>query len=101
MALTTDPTDPRLGHGSDDKPGPQNPVYLVLPETERHDGFIRPIRNSYRHTVCGTVTRMANEIAETYAKKPYYYGFTYCSNCMKHLPVDEFVWTDDDTVVGS
>ncbi len=49
MPLTTDPTDPRLGHGTDDKPGPQNEVYLVLSEDERAKGFVRPIRHSYKH----------------------------------------------------
>lgn len=47
--LTTDPNDPRLGHGADDKPVPQQEVYLVLSEEERAKGFVRPYRDSYRH----------------------------------------------------
>jgi hypothetical protein len=47
--LTTDPGDPRLGHGSDDEPVPQNAVYLVLSESERAKGFVRPYRDTYRH----------------------------------------------------
>lgn len=48
--LTTDPNDPRLKRGSaDDKPVPQNEVYLVLSEEERAKGFIRPVRRSYIH----------------------------------------------------
>lgn len=47
--LTTDPNDPRLGHGSDTEPGPQNEVYLVLSEEERAKGFVRPVRRSYQH----------------------------------------------------
>ena len=47
--LTTDPNDPRLGHGGDDKPQPQNEVYLVLSEEERAKGFVRPVRMSYKH----------------------------------------------------
>lgn len=49
---------------------------------------------------CGTVTTMGMALAETYAREPKFYGFTYCCNCMKHLPVAEFVWdgTDDDRV---
>ena len=50
MSLTTDPEDPRLGHGADDGPGPQNAAYLVLSEAERAKGFTRPLRLSYRHT---------------------------------------------------
>ncbi len=49
MSLTTDPQDPRLGHGSDTEPGPQNEAYLVLSEAERAKGLVRPLRLSYRH----------------------------------------------------
>lgn len=47
--LTTNPNDPRLGHGSDSEPNPQNQAYLVLSEEERQRGFVRPVRHSYRH----------------------------------------------------
>lgn len=47
--LTTDPTDPRLGHGADKEPTPQQSVYLVLSEDERKKGFVRPLRRSYMH----------------------------------------------------
>lgn len=50
---------------------------------------------------CGTVTTMAQSIAETYARDPYFYGATYCTHCQKHLPLAEFVWIDDETIVGS
>lgn len=49
MSLTTDPNDPRLGKGVDEKPVPQNKVYLVLSDEERAKGFVRPVRNSYVH----------------------------------------------------
>lgn len=48
-SLTTDPTDPRLGHGSDEAPVPQNKAYLILSEEERAKGFVRPLRRSYKH----------------------------------------------------
>jgi hypothetical protein len=47
--LTTDPNDPRLGHGADSEPVPQQEVYLVLSEEERKKGFVRPYRNRYVH----------------------------------------------------
>ncbi len=46
---------------------------------------------------CGTVTTMAQALAETYARDPSFYGATYCAGCRTHLPVGaygEFVWTD-------
>lgn len=49
MSLTTDPNDPRLGHGADTAPQGQNEAYLVLSEEERAKGFVRPVRLSYRH----------------------------------------------------
>lgn len=49
MSLTTDPNDPRLGHGSDEAPVSQNAAYLVLSDDERAKGFVRPVRTSYRH----------------------------------------------------
>lgn len=152
MPITTDPNDPRLGRGIDDKPVPQNEVYLVLSDDERQKGFVRPVRRSYKHIGnfpryplrdltdeekerhaqweyvkfevypesespktgkfwtqaeldrrqgCGAVTSMGQALAETYARDPHFYGSTYCAHCQKHLPVAEFVWVDDGTVVGS
>lgn len=153
MPVTDNPNDPRLGHGTDKEPRPQNEVYLVLSDEERAKGFIRPYRSAYRHVGasgpkypladltaeqkerfgddwakyekypesespkqgkfwtqeqldaiakgCGTVTIMAPEIAETYARNPHFYGATYCSHCRKHLPVSEFVWAGTDERVGS
>ena len=153
MSITTDPKDPRLGHGKDSEPRPQNEAYLVLSEEERAKGFVRPLRLSYRHvgkqakyplrdltneqkerTVglgyvkfeaypesewaltgrywtqaqldnlgsgCGEITTMAQAIAETWARDIHFYGSTYCMGCQKHLPVEEFVWVDDGTIVGS
>jgi hypothetical protein len=101
MTHTTDPQDPRLSHGVDPHPRPQNDVYLVLSDAERARGFVRPVRLSYRHTACGTVTSMSGAIAETYARDPKFYGSTYCTGCHRHLPVDEFTWTGTDELVGS
>lgn len=50
---------------------------------------------------CGTTTTMGLALCETYACNPHFYGATYCCGCSKHLPVEEFVWTEDGAVVGS
>lgn len=101
MGLTTDPNDPRLGHGMDNEKVPQNEAYLVLSEEERAKGFVRQVRQSYVHKACGTSTRMGLAIAETYARNPKFYGSTYCVHCQKHLPVSEFLWEGTDQEVGS
>lgn len=106
-SLTTDPNHPDLGHGVDDKPVPQNKVYIVLSEEERAKEFIRPLRRSYVHTGddkhngCGATTTMGLALCETYARNPKFYGSTYCVHCQRHLPVSEFKWTEDNAVVGS
>lgn len=121
MEFTTDPNDPRLGHGVDSNRVPQNEVYLVLSDEERAKGFIRPLRKSYIHVGvggheidpddrskhgrtgrgCGVQTRMGLILCETYARDPKFYGSTYCVGCEMHLPVNEFVWDEDGQVVGS
>lgn len=104
VGLTTDPDDPRLTHGVDLQPVPQADVYLVLSDEERAKGFVRPVRRSYRHLTCGTVTTMGVALAETYARQPTYYGATYCVGCRMHKPVGEngeFVWDGTDEKVGT
>lgn len=78
--------------------------YLVLPEEERAKGFVRPVRASYKHTKCGTVTTMARALAETYARDPHYYSGTFCAHCRSHFPVGadgEFTWVPDGSKVGT
>lgn len=105
QSLTTDPADPRLTHGVDDTPRKQADTYLVLSEEERRKGFVRPVRRSYVHDVpdCGVETTMGQELAETYAAKPTFYGATYCVGCRMHRPVGEhgeFTWADGSGKVG-
>ena len=95
---TDDPQDPRLGRGVDQAPRPQNEVYLVLSDAERAKGFVRPLRDTYRHVTCGQKTTMGSAIAETYARDPSFYGATYCCTCRMHRPLAEFEWLDGGTV---
>ena len=94
MSMTTDPRDPRLKRGTDETPVLQQEVYLVLSDDERRKGFLQPVRTSYRHTTCGTVTTMGVTLAETYARDPWFYGGTYCVTCSMHRPLAEFTWLD-------
>lgn len=97
MGLTDDRNHPELTHGVDSEPTEQAKIYLVLSEAERAAGFVRPVRQSYMHSSCGTHTFMAVAIAETYAKEPGFYGSTWCCGCRMHLPVGihgDFFWLD-------
>ena len=79
----------------------QQRSYVVLSDEERAKGFVRPVRQSYVHTACGAVTRMALAIAETYAREPAFYSGTFCSHCRSHFPLDQFVWDGTTDKVGS
>lgn len=78
--------------------------YVVLSEEERAKGFVRPVRNAYRHLKCGSVTTMGRALAETYARDPYFYSGTFCCTCRAHFPVGEdgeFVWEGTSEKVGT
>ena len=102
--MTVDPHDPRLRQIRADG---QQEAYLVLSNEERAKGFVRPVRQSYRHLSCGSVTSMGRSIAETYARQPDFYGGTFCVACGAHFPLrtddgsPAFVWEPDGSPVGS
>lgn len=78
--------------------------YVVLCPDERAKGFVRPVRRSYKHLKCGTVTTMGQALAETYARDPFFYSGTFCCGCGAHFPVGEegeFVWADSTEKVGT
>lgn len=83
------------------RPDGQQKGYVVLSAEERSKGFIRPVRRTYRHKVCGTTTTMGLSIAETYARDPGFYSGTFCVHCAKHFPLDQFVWEGTNQQVGS
>lgn len=87
--------DPRTG---------QQKGYVVLSADERAKGFVRPVRRSYIHEPCGSVTTMGQALAETYARQPDFYTGTFCCACEKHFPVGadgQFVWADSTEKVGT
>jgi len=96
---------PKIADYTAPKANGQQKDYLVLSEEERKRGFVRPLRKSYTHMQCNTATTMSNEIAETYARDPAFYGGTFCAACSKHFPLHEngnwnFRWKDG-TGVGT
>lgn len=101
--VTTSGKPPEPGYETASAPAPvkengQHAAYWILSEEERSKGFVRPVRQSYLHEGCGTVTTMSRPIAETYAREPQFYGATFCVRCGTHLPVGEhgeFVWVEN------
>lgn len=98
MSLTTDRNNPDLKYGVDECPVEQNKAYLVLSEDEIAKGYVKPYRDTYRHLTCNTTTKMNSTISATYARDPWFYGATYCCNCMMHKPLSEFVWEDGESM---
>jgi hypothetical protein len=77
--------------------------YVVLSDAERARGFVRPLRDAYRHQKCGQITTMSRSIAETYARDPFFYSGTFCTTCGGHFPVGddgEFTWYENDGSEG-
>lgn len=86
------------------RPDGQQKGYVVLSSEERAKGFVRPVRRSYVHEKCGSVTTMGVALAETYARDPSFYSGTFCVACAAHFPVGkdgEFVWDGTDEKVGT
>lgn len=88
MGLTTDRNDPGLRKI---KPDGQQETYLVLSAEERAKGFVMPVYRSYRHMKCGTDTMMGQDICETYARNPTFYGATFCCFCRAHFDLFSYV----------
>ena len=77
----------------------QQKGYIVLTPAERAKGFVRPVRDAYRHLKCGAITTMSRDLAETYARDPGFYSGTFCTTCRAHFPVGEdgeFTWYEMD-----
>jgi hypothetical protein len=50
----------------------------------------------YRHTTCGAVTGMPEEIIQTYLANPWFYlaDKTFCTGCGKHVHQRQCVWEE-------
>lgn len=82
-----DPNDPKH---RELKPSGQQKDYIILSAEERARGFVRPVRRTYVHIICGAATTMSQAIAETYARDPTFYGGTYCIACGQHFPLVKY-----------
>jgi hypothetical protein len=100
----TDGSPVTLDHREIDPSTGMQKAYVVLSAAERAKGFVEPVRRSYRHERCGTVTTMGQALAETYAREPEFYSGTFCVRCHAHFPVGEdgeFVWDGTAQKVGT
>lgn len=63
--------------------------------------FVQPIRYTYIHLRCKSVTKISTKVAENFARDPKHYGAMYCAACKEHCRVDHFIWEDTGQPVGS
>ena len=102
---TTHPSDPGLQIIKADG---QQETYLVLSDEERQKGFVRPVRFTYTHILCGGKTTIYSKaIAETFARNNKFYDGTFCVKCKAHFSLTDgegvpaFLWESDKSSVGS
>lgn len=95
--LTTNPNDPRLGHGGDGKPVPQNAAYLVLSADELAKGFVRPVRQTYRHVGIKPKNEL-RDLTEEEKERHKQWGYVKFEPNPKHGENDPIIgtyWTQD------
>ena len=51
------------------------------------------IRTAYRH-VCGEVSHLPPWLAHAFARPEFVCQRIWCSQCLRHLPRDQFTWMD-------
>jgi hypothetical protein len=77
------------------RPDGQQNEYMTLPPEERYQASIETTPKIYFHSVCGSHTKMPEEIIRTYLKNPFAYSDqTYCTGCHAHVPCRELVWVE-------
>lgn len=99
--LTTGQPVPEDGSHLELLPNGQQKGYVVLTPEERAKGFVKPVRRSYIHEKCGTLTTMGLALAETCASNPRFYSGTYCCGCGTHFPLYQFHWDDGEPMEPS
>ncbi len=71
------------------------PTYLIL-STENlmlatNIGMGWPVVN-YKHKVCQATMELAYRCAASQTADPGFYAYAWCSQCGRHLPVEQFEW---------
>jgi hypothetical protein len=94
--LTTGAPVPEDGSHRELRADGQQKAYVVMTPEERAKGFVKPVRRSYIHEKCGTLTSMGHALSETYARDPYFYSGTFCVGCSAHFDLDQFHWNDGE-----
>ena len=76
-------------------------AYKYVAFEEKPDGGGRYWTQERLDSGCNMKTTISAAIAETFARKPDFYGATFCAACRQHFPLDEFVWHGTNQTVGS
>lgn len=89
------------GHTARRPDGQMNEHVTLAPE-ERFEGSLEGIPQAYRHSKCGVVTGMPEEIIRTYLVAPLTYNdSSFCCGCGDYVVGSELIWIDTgESVMG-
>lgn len=101
----------------DGSPVPNNPSYVRKRPDGQQTSYVvfsdqklagtrpvRPVRRTYRHLACLTLTEMHEKMAATLARDPSFYKALFCARCRGHFKIGaegEFLWHNSDQRVGT
>ena len=80
---------------------------MGVSDEERAKGFVRPVRTTYRHVLCGGQTSVPLPIAEIFARDVSAYNGTFCCYCGQQFRLTDsegdpaFLWVPDGSPVGT
>lgn len=57
--------------------------------------YVQEVRRRYVHDLCGSVTIMPQEIAESVARDPEWYSKTFCASCGQYVTTSDVAWNAD------
>ena len=73
---------------------------MTAPPRERFAGTLDHTPRAYRHSVCGVVTEMPEEIIRTYLVNPLTYGDqSFCCGCGEYVDSSQLTWEETGDIV--
>jgi hypothetical protein len=73
----------------------QQTEHVTAAPAERYQGSLEGIPQGYRHTRCGVVTGMPEEIIRTYLVNPFMYNDgSFCCGCSAYVDSAELFWQE-------
>jgi len=69
--------------------------HITVPPSQRFEGSLEGVPQTYFHAKCGVSTGMPEEIVRSYLVNPFLYsGFTFCCGCQGYVSHEELSWIE-------